>query len=136
MRCCFALHPFIVVVLLATAACTLTYGTPTPIPTPDVPRAEFLAPANNSRFVEGAEIVIEILAQDAGIGVARVEFQVDGVTISEALPFVSGAVPVFTMRANWLAEGVGLHALAAIAYRPDGFASEPAFVIVEVLPKE
>lgn len=122
--------------LLITAACTLVYGTPAPQPTPNIPRVEFLTPSNNSRFVEGAEIVVEILAQDAGIGVARVEFQVDGVTVSEALPVVSGAVPVFTVRANWLAEGVGLHALSALAYRPDGFASEPAFVIVEVLPKE
>ncbi|MGQ9889035.1 MAG: Ig-like domain-containing protein [Aggregatilineales bacterium] len=137
MRCCAALRLTAAAPLVLTAAaCTLVYGTPTPFPTPNAPLVEFLAPANNSQFVEGAEIIVEILAQDAGIGVARVEFQVDGITVSEALPVVSGAVPVFTVRANWLAEGVGLHALAAFAYRPDGLASEPAFVIVEVLPKD
>lgn len=121
---------------LLLAACTLTYGTPTPPPTPDRPQVEFLAPANNARFVEGAEIVVEIAARDAGVGVARVVFQVDGLTVSEALPVVSGAVPVFAMRANWLATGVGLHPLSAIAYRPDGLASETAIVIVDVLPGE
>jgi hypothetical protein len=123
-------------VLLGTAGCTLAYGTPTPFPTPDVPQIEFLQPANNGRFVEGAEIVVEIVARDSGLGIARIVFQADGVTVSEALPVESGAVPVFTMRTNWLAEGVGLHPLSAIAYRPDGFPSETAIVIVDVLPKE
>ncbi len=122
--------------LLTAAACTLAYGAPTPPPTPDIPQVEFLAPANNSRFAEGTEIVVEIVARDAGIGVARIVFQVDGITVSEALPVVSGAVPVFTMRTNWLAAGVGLHPLSAIAYRPDGLPSETAIVIVDVLPKE
>lgn len=125
-----------IVFLLASAACNLVEGTPTPYPTPDAPHIEILAPANNDRFIEGAEVVVELLARDDGPGVARIELQADGMTIREALPVESGAVPVFTATMNWLAEGIGLHVLSAIAYRPDDRPSSPALVIVEVLPKE
>jgi hypothetical protein len=37
---------------------------------------------------------------------------------------------------NWLAQGQGRHALTAIAYRPDGTQSDPATILVNVLPPD
>jgi hypothetical protein len=118
--------------LLLTGACNLQMGTPTPLPTPDAPRIEFQEPANNSRVVEGAEIEFLILAQDAGEGIARVELLVDDQHIDDGVPEVSPAVPVFSVRMNWKAEGIGFHSVTAIAYRPDGIGSRPVTINVLV----
>ncbi|HLV34387.1 MAG TPA: Ig-like domain-containing protein [Spirillospora sp.] len=118
--------------VLVTTACNLQSGVPTPYPTPDIPRIEFQVPANNDSFPESSEIIIILLAQDSGIGIARVELLVDDIPHSEAMPEISGAVPVFTARMNWRAEGVGYHSLTAIAYRPDGTASDPETISILV----
>ena len=36
---------------------------------------------------------------------------------------------------NWLAEGIGFHSLTAIAYRPDGTASPPTIISVQVVER-
>jgi hypothetical protein len=42
-------------------------------------------------------------------------------------------VTVFTINMNWLAEGEGLHALSAVAYRPDGTMSDFATIQLQVI---
>ena len=119
--------------IVFTAACNLQQGQPTPFPTPDAPQIEFQEPANNAHIPEGAEIEFLLLAQDAGPGIARVELRVDDQPIDEAVPEASAAVPVFTVRMNWQAEGIGFHSVSAIAYRSDGIGSRPVTIIVLVI---
>ena len=54
----------------------------------------------------------------------------------EVSPDISAAVPLFTVRMNWLAQGQGRHTLSAIAYRPDGTASDMETILVNVLPPD
>lgn len=119
----------------ALAACHLQRGTPTPLPTPDMPLVEFLSPLNGSNVFEGTDLVIELLARDAGAGVARVELLVDDLLHQEGAPVETSAVPTFTVTMNWLATGLGHHSLTAIAYRSDGTASLPATISIQVVPR-
>lgn len=121
--------------LAALAGCNLIYGEPTPTPQRDAPVIRFQIPANNAIFPEGTEVDIELLAEDPlGTGVARVELYADDLLHQTGMPEVSAAVPVFTVRMNWLAQGEGLHSLMAIAYRLDGTPSDPATILLEVQP--
>lgn len=123
--------------LLLVAGCNLTNEPqPTPTAPPPMPEIEFLFPANEATVVEGTDLDIELLASDEGIGIARVEFLVDEAVINERGPDISAAVPLFTVRMNWLAQGQGRHTLSAIAYRPDGTASDMETILVNVLPPD
>jgi hypothetical protein len=99
-----------------------------------VPRVRFLLPESGAQFRDGEAVEIEVLAEDDGIGVARIELRINDLPYRTAEPQVSAAVGVFTALLNWRASGVGLHALEAVAFRPDGAASAPALLIIEVLP--
>lgn len=134
---CRMLSRFLVVLAaLLLAGCNLRQGnvTNTPLPTPDAPRVRFLFPPNASTILEGAELRIELLAEDSGEGVARVELLVDDLLLDEGRPEIAPAVPTFTVTMGWLAEGVGNHSLSAVAYRQDGTASPPTTVFIQVLP--
>ena len=126
----------LVLLLLCTAACNLQFGEPTPFPTPDFPQIDFETPANNASIAEGSELDILILAQDTTQGIARVELMVDDLPYRESQPQISGAVPIFRVTMNWLAEGIGFHSLTAIAYRPDGTASRPRTINVLVTSED
>lgn len=117
------------------SSCTLALGTPTPLPTPDVPVIEFQTPANNARVIEGTDLTIDLVASDSGAGVARVTLDIDGAPHQQSTPEISPEVPVFTVRMNWVAAGVGLHSLTATAYRTDGRSSSPTTIVVEVVPR-
>ena len=118
---------------LALAACNLSnQPQPTTTPPPPMPEVQFVSPANNSEVVEGADLQFEIAASDKGSGIAKVELRVDDQKINEKGPEVSAAVPVFTVRMNWLAQGLGRHAVSVIAYRPDGTQSDPATMVITV----
>lgn len=119
------------------SACNLVAGAPEPTPFRDLPLIRFATPLSGASVAEGDELVIQLIAEDpTGVGVARVELNIDDLPHHDAMPVVSSAVPVFTVDMNWLARGVGLHSLAAIAYRPDGTASDPAIIRVLVAPPE
>lgn len=122
-------------VVIALLLCAPLLGcnlvTESAAPTPAIPVIEFQFPTNNVAVVEGTDLQIGLLAQDA-VGVARVELRVDDQFLQDAKPVESDAVPVFTVEMNWLAEGVGLHALQATAYRLDGTASSPTLINVSV----
>jgi len=123
--------------LLTLSACNLSTEVPEPTPERIVPTVEFLYPVNGSLVIEGTDVQIELLAQDPrGIGVSRVELYVDDQPHQDGAPVVSSAVTVFTVDMNWLAEGVGLHALSAIAYRPDGTASDMTTISLEVIARD
>ncbi len=123
--------------LLLLAGCNLRQGNVinTPFPTPDIPRVRFLYPDNNSTVLEGTDLQIDVLAEDPGSGIAHVEARVDDTLLDDVKPQDSAAVPTFTVRFHWLAQGTGKHALTAIAYRADGRASDPATLVIEVLPR-
>jgi hypothetical protein len=124
--------------LLSLLACHLVdVLPPEPTPTPFViPVVEFLYPVNEATVLEGAEIYVDILARDNGVGVATVEFRVDDALINERGPDISAAVNTFTVRMNWVAQGVGRHVFTATALRPDGTRSDPATILVNVLPPD
>lgn len=121
--------------VMALAACNLSnQPPPTATPAPVIPVVQFVSPANNSTVIQGTDLEFELAASDKGIGIAKVELRVDDAKINERGPEVSSAVPVFTVRMNWLAQGLGRHAVSAIAYRPDGTQSDVATMVINVLP--
>lgn len=123
--------------LWVLAACNLTANTaPTPAPTPDIPTIEFLSPPNNSQVFEGFNLLLDIVAQDAGDGVAKVEFFVDGELVNEAAPEEANSVPIFRVEMNWVAQREGLHVLEAVAYREDNTRSDPAILNIQVVLRE
>lgn len=115
------------------SGCNLTT---TPVtPAISQPTIQFLAPAPGAQVTEGQDVTITLLAQDAvGTGIARVVLLIDDLPHQEAVPVVSAAVPIFTVEMNWLAAGVGAHALTAIPYRLDGSQGTPAVLRVVVQP--
>ena len=125
----------LIVVALALAACNLQQGTPTLLPTADAPAVEFLSPVNGSSVFAGTDLTIELVARDAGAGVARLQLWIDDLPHQEGAPVENTAVPTFTVTMNWLAEGIGFHSLTAIAYRPDGTASPPTIISVQVVER-
>lgn len=124
-------------VALLLAGCTLEASrlALTPIPTPDIPRVEFLFPDNNSVVLENTDLTLDIIAYDETAGVARVEVRVDGELLLDALP--PDAIPVspFRFETNWLAQGLSRHVIAAVAYRTDGTPSAEALLILDVQPR-
>jgi hypothetical protein len=125
---------FLLIALLT--GCNLQSGTPTPIPTPNIPTVQFQFPTNNSTIVEGVDLDIDLLATDPGTGVARIELLIDDQPHQEGKPEISPQVPTFTVKMNWLVKGVGTHSLTAVAYRLDGTASAPETIIVDVVARE
>ncbi|MCU0511523.1 MAG: Ig-like domain-containing protein [Anaerolineae bacterium] len=115
------------------AACNLEAGGSAALtPTPDLPRVDILAPANNSRVEEGLDFAFDIVAQDSA-GIARVELRIDEQTIHEAAPPDSPTVPLFRVSMNWRATTLGQHLVEVIAYRADGTPGIPAQMIIEVV---
>ncbi|MCB9457551.1 MAG: hypothetical protein H6671_16315 [Anaerolineaceae bacterium] len=122
----------LLVLVIAAAGCNLSSTAPTPYPTPDLPRVEFLSPVNGSRVIDGVELDVELLAQDSTAGIARVELLVDDQPHGESQP-EANSVPVYRVLLAWRAQGVGVHPLTAIAYRADGTPSDPVVILVEVV---
>jgi len=127
----------LVALMLPFTGCSLTTPIPTPMPTPDLPQVRFLFPENNAQIYDGAEILVDILAEDASAGIVKIEFFVDGVKINEGIP--AAVLSPFRAQMNWIASGVGGHTLKAIAYRADGTPSLEIpgsnFILADVVPK-
>lgn len=120
-----------VLVALLLCGCNLVGQDAAPTATPEIPTVEFQFPTNNVAVVSGTDLQIQLIAQDSQ-GIARIELSIDGQPHQTAAPVDSETVPVFTVDMNWLAEGIGLHSLQAIAYRLDGSASNAALINVNV----
>lgn len=120
--------------LAALLACNLAQPAPTPIPTPDLPTVEIIDPPNNVQVIDGTTFAFDVVARDATQGVSKVELYIDGALINQVNPFDVVAAPIFRAQINWTAQGVGLRAVEAIAYRPDGQRSDSALLTIEVIP--
>lgn len=121
-------------VMLTLVGCNL--GTPqaTPVPTPDIPNVQILAPPNNAQVIEGTDFDLDILAVDESQGIHRIELYVDEVLINES-PLADPPQTRYRVTMNWLAQGEGFHVLRAIAYRADDIPSNEAVINIEVLPQ-
>ena len=129
-----ALSPLLMLVV-ACAACNLVTPTTlvTPVPTPAIPQAKILFPAHNQQVLEGVIFDIEILASDRAVGIQRVELYVDE-QLQQTSESESGSAPDYRVTMNWFANEAGWHKFAVIAYRPDGTASHPHIIALEVIP--
>lgn len=124
----------LIAALLTVAGCNLMRASDAPDLTPAL-SVTFQSPENMAQFYAGDEVSLLLLAEDrGGPGVARVELLVDDQPHQEGTPEVSSAVPVFTVTMRWKANGPGFHSVTAIAYRADGTASDPATIVLEVVP--
>ena len=45
-------------------------------------------------------------------------------------------VPIFRVAMNWRAAGLGSHVIEAVAYRPNGVASDPTRIRIEVIARD
>lgn len=124
------LMPYIIIGIFLLSSCTLDA---TPIPTPDLPRVQFVAPPNNSRVVNNTDLTIDLFAQDSTVGIAKIELYADGGLVKEASLPNYGVQADFRVQINWLASGLGFHVLSAIAYRPDGTRSDETFLSIEIV---
>ncbi|MBI1280727.1 MAG: hypothetical protein GC179_21565 [Anaerolineaceae bacterium] len=128
----------IVAALVVLSGCNLrstSAPTDTPFPTPDIPRIRFIFPENNSSVIDGTDVAVELLAEDSGSGIAKVQLIVDEVLQGEGHPEVSPSVPAFSVKIHWMAQGIGLHSLTAIAFREDGKTSNAATMVLLVIPR-
>jgi hypothetical protein len=122
--------------VLLVAGCNLSAAAPeTPVATPDVPVVEFLYPPNNSTVLEGTDLTLDIVARDTSIGVSRLEVYLNDVLLREVELADYTVEPVYRIQVNWLADGAGLHALTAIAFRPDGTRSDEGRITLEIVPR-
>lgn len=128
--------PYILMLLLCLSwlsACNLEKVTPTPLPTPDLPRVEILSPPTSQQVVEGTEFDIDILAIDHSQGIQRIELYVDDflVTASET----DGVQAEYLVTTNWYASGIGWHTFTALAFRADGTSSVEHVIVLQVIPR-
>lgn len=125
---------FLIMVLFSLVACNL--GTPqaTPVPTPDIPSVQILAPPNNAQVIAGTDFDIDILGVDESQGVSKIELYVDDVLINES-PIANPPQPRYRVTMNWLAQGEGFHVITVIAYRADNTRSDETVLNIEVLPR-
>jgi len=121
--------------IIALTGCNLGAPQATPVPTPDIPTVEILAPPNNQQVFDGTNFDIDILARDASQGIKRIELYVDETLINEST-VVSGTQPQYRVTMNWLAQGVGFHVISAVAYREDDTRSDEFLINLEVIPRE
>ncbi|MFN8377696.1 MAG: SH3 domain-containing protein [Anaerolineae bacterium] len=124
--------------LLATAGCNLDFvGVPTPAASVSgAPVVTIASPLPDSVYLPGVDVIIQARITNAGPGIARVEFAVDGATIlSLDDPNPSGAY-AFSAQTYWEATGPGPHTLTIAAVRADGTRSQPATLTFRVAGAE
>lgn len=127
---------FILSIMILTACNLSNAADITPLPTPDLPRVEVLAPQNNQQVYVGTDFDFDIVARDETSGIARVELYIDETLINTSSPVADETVPIFRTTMNWLASGIGNHIVEVISYRADGQQSDPARLTIEVLVRE
>ena len=119
-------------VIAVASGCNLERITPTPLPTPDLPRVEILRPAAEQQVVEGANFDIDILAVDYSQGIQRVELYVDGFLHNDSE--TSDLQSEYLVTMNWYASVLGWHTFTALAYRADGASSAEHEIRLQVIP--
>jgi hypothetical protein len=122
----------IVLGLLATACGAGPTVTPSPVPGGQ-PTVVIESPVNGAPTPIGQPLTVDVRADDLAVGVNRIDLLVGGILVDiESTP---GDVPqpMFAVGLQWTPTAEGSHTLTAIAYRPDGTASQPAEVTVAVV---
>ncbi len=94
------------------------------------PRVVIAAPASNTQFNEGQDIVVQSTTTD-DLGVIRVTLSVDNIVVQEDR--LDPPQKSITRNQTWKALGVGPHTIIARAFRADGTASEPTSIVVTIL---
>ena len=120
--------------LCCLTACNLDKPTPTPFPTPDLPRVEILAPPNQQKVIEGTEFDIDILAVDQSLGIRRIELYVDEHFVKSS-ETTDGVKQEYRVIMNWFAQGLGWHTIKAIALRDNGTRSDEHLITLQVIPR-
>ncbi len=120
--------------LVPTSACNLDKPTPTPFPTPDLPRVEILAPPNQQQVVEGTEFDIDILAVDHSLGIRRIELYVDDLFVKSS-ETTDGVKQEYRVTMNWFAQGLGWHSIKAVALRDNGTRSDEHLIALQVISR-
>ena len=116
------------------SACNLDKPTPTPFPTPDLPRVEILAPPAQQQVIEGTEFDIDILAVDQSLGIRRIELYVDDLFVKSS-ETTDGVKQEYRVTMNWFAQGLGWHAVKAVALRDNGTRSDEYLIALQVIPR-
>ncbi len=120
--------------IIVSAGCNLTYSA---TPTPEPFSVRFQTPESDTVIAEQSPMEIIIVAEDrVGSGIVRVDLFLDDVLYQQGTPVDNTAVPVFSVKMNWITRGLGLHSLSAIAYREDGAATNPAVIRLLVGPAQ
>ncbi len=128
-------HVTLVVALLALATLACNLGTASEPATENVlqkPLVLLLAPENGSRYAEGAQVALHAIAQDAVVGVARVEFRVDDFPVGEVMADQPGGQPSLDAVVTWMASGQSGHLITAEGFRTDGASLGLSDVLVRV----
>ena len=84
------------------------------------PLVLLLAPVNGSTYAEGIPVEFHAIAQDAGAGVARVEFRVDDIPVGEVAAANPDGQPSLAARITWVAADKRGHLVTVEAFRADG----------------
>ncbi len=118
------------VLLLVAIACNLSFT----IPDGEAPRPPlvFIAPESGSQIAEGAPIQLAVRAEDT-IGVARIDFAVDGVALGSQEATNGQPQKVFTALQVWQSTTISEHLLTASAFRANNELIGTANITVRIV---
>jgi hypothetical protein len=122
---------FVAVGALACTSVSPVAGPTAQVPASGQPTISVSSPVNGAVVPLGAPVAVVSSATDA-VGVSRIDLAVDGVVVDSYSTPGSVGQPNVAAQLSWTPAAAGAHALAAIAYRPDGTASAPAVIAVSV----
>lgn len=84
------------------------------------PLVVILVPVNGSTYAEGVRVELHAIAQEAGPGVARIEFRVDDHPVATVYANNPDGQPTLDARASWVAVDKRSHLITVEAFRADG----------------
>jgi hypothetical protein len=96
------------------------------------PLVAILAPVNGSTYAEGVQVELHAVAQEAGPGVARIEFRVDDTPVATVNASNPDGQPTLDARASWVATDKRSHLITVEAFRADGSSLGLSDVAVKV----
>jgi hypothetical protein len=104
------------------------------IPQPsEAPTIRLESPESGLEVVQGERVLVQSLAQDDN-GVIKIELWVDGRLYETNRPKQTGEQPGSDAIQIWEASTLGSHTLEVRAHDADGQVSDPASVVVQVVP--
>ncbi|HEX7587399.1 MAG TPA: Ig-like domain-containing protein [Anaerolineae bacterium] len=119
------------IALTSTALIWATACAPIPV-AQSKPAVIIVAPPSGSQYAEGDDVAVQSTATDP-TGVVRVELTVDGASVSTDSPPTAQGQPSFSVIQHWKA-APGSHTLVVRAANAAGVLSDPAGIVVSVLP--